>query len=200
MAKSGLFAAVALAAVLAACQGIPKEQTVAQYCAVPDHQDEGVCKLKVEIDGQSVALADTDMRLSEARGVADDAAGAAAKAQETAEAAMARADEAAAAANKADQVVCETRTIQNSSIGTCRPGFTLTSCTQTRYTYRAGGMSIMREINDQQCRFNTKVLEMQVRCCAAASSGVAPEDTLIKGTPDPVTPPAEPAEESPLRY
>ena len=59
----------------------------------------------------------------------------------------------------------------------------------------------MREINDQQCRFNTKVLEMQVRCCAAASSGVTPEDTLIKGTPDPVPPPPEePAEENALRY
>ncbi|KCZ91319.1 hypothetical protein [Hyphomonas jannaschiana] len=198
MAKSGLFAAVALAAATAACQGIPKEQTVAQYCAVPDHQDEGVCKLKVEIDGQSVALADTDMRLSEARNVADGAATAAAEAKELAAAAMARAEE---AANKTDEVVCETRTIQNSAIGTCRPGFTLTSCTQTRYTYRAGGMSIMREINDQQCRFNSKVLEMQVRCCAAASSGVTPEDTLIKGTPDPVPAPEEPVkEESPLRY
>jgi hypothetical protein len=198
MAKSGLFAAVALAAGVAACQGIPKEQTVAQYCAVPDHQDEGVCKLKVEIDGQSVALADTDMRLSQARNVADGAATAAAEAKELAAAAMARADE---AANMTDEVVCETRTIQNSAIGTCRPGFTLTSCTQTRYTYRAGGMSIMREINDQQCRFNSKVLEMQVRCCAAASSGVTPEDTLIKGTPDPAPTPEEPAkEESPLRY
>jgi len=197
MAQTRLFAAVALAAVMAACQGIPKEQTVAEYCAVPDHQDEGVCKLKVEIDGQSVALADTDMRLSEARNVADGAASAAAEAKALAAAAMARAEEAAA---QTDQVVCETRTIQNSDIGTCRPGFTLTSCTQTRYTYRAGGMSIMREINDQQCRFNSKVLEMQVRCCAAASSGVTPEDTLIKGTPDPVPPAAKPVEESPLGY
>ena len=198
MAHSRLFAAMATAALLAACQGIPTEQTVAEYCAVPDHQDEGVCKLKVEIDGQSVALADTDMRLSQARDVADGAAVAAAEAREMAAAAMARAEE---AANRADQVVCETRTIQNSKIGTCRPGFTLTSCTQTRYTYRAGGMSIMREINDKQCRFHDKVLEMQVRCCAAASSGLEPKDELIKGTPDPVPPPeAEPVEESPLRY
>ena len=200
MAKSGFFAAVALAAVVAACQGIPKEQSVADYCAVPDHQDEGVCKLKVEIDGQSVAIADTDMRLSEARGVADNAVGAAAKAQETAEAAMSRADEAAAAASKADQVVCETRTIRNSKVGTCRPGFTLTSCAQTHYTFRAGGMSIMREMNDQQCRFQDKVLEMQVRCCAAASSGVTPEDTRVEGTPDPAPAPAEPAETAALRY
>lgn len=197
MAHSRLFAAAALAALVAACQGIPKEQTVAEYCAVPDHQDEGVCKLKVEIDGQSVALSDTNMRLSEARGVADGAASAAAEAKDLAAAAMARAEE---AANRTDQVVCETRTIQNSKIGTCRPGYTLTSCTQTRYTYRAGGMSIMREINDEQCRFQDKVLEMQVRCCTAASSGAEPHDELIKGTPDPAPPPAEPVEESPLRY
>ncbi|MCA8902909.1 MAG: hypothetical protein KDA53_16845 [Hyphomonas sp.] len=197
MAHARFFAVAALAAITAGCQAIPREQTVAQYCAAENHQNDGVCRLKVEIDGQSVALADTDMRLSEARSVADNAAASAAAAQATADAAMARANEAAA---QTDQVVCETRTIQNSAIGTCRPGFSLTSCTQTRYTYRAGGMSILREINDQQCRFNSKVLEMQVRCCAAASSGAVPEDTLIKGTPDPVPPPAEPVETSPLRY
>ncbi|MEZ5997275.1 MAG: hypothetical protein R3B98_01095 [Hyphomonas sp.] len=197
MANARLFAATVLAAILAGCQAIPKDQTVADYCAVESHQNEGVCRLKVEIDGQSVALADTDMRLSQARRVADDASASAARAQASADAAMARANEAAA---MTDQVVCETRTIQNSDTGTCRPGFALTSCNQTRYTYRAGGMSILREINDQKCRFNSKVLEMQVRCCAAASSGVTPEDTLIKGTPDPVPPPAQPEEPSPLRY
>ena len=198
MGNGKFLAGAVAAAMLAGCQLIPAEQTVAEYCANPDKANEAVCKLKVEIDGQSVALADTDMRLSQARNVADGAATAAAEAKELAAAAMARAEE---AANKTDDVVCETRTIQNSAIGTCRPGFTLTSCTQTRYTYRAGGMSIMREINDQQCRFNSKVLEMQVRCCAAASSGVTPEDTLIKGTPDPIPAPEEPAkEESPLRY
>ena len=195
MAKTGLFAAVALAAGVAACQGIPKEQTVAQYCATPDHQDEGVCKLKVEIDGQSVALADTDMRLSAARNVADGAATAAAEAKELAAAAMARAEE---AANKTDDVVCETRTIQNSAIGTCRPGFTLTSCTQTRYTTRAGGLSFLREINDEKCRFNSRVLEMQVRCCAVSGSVAEPVDELIENEVPPAPAVEEPQEMPPV--
>ncbi|HPE47176.1 MAG TPA: hypothetical protein PLR76_02220 [Hyphomonas sp.] len=203
MAQLKLFAAAALAASLAACQSIPQQQTVAEYCATSNHQSEAVCKLQVEIDGQSVALKDTDMRLSQARSVADDASAAAAKAQAAAEearqlasAAMSRANE---AASKAGDVVCETRTIQNSKIGTCRPGYKLTSCTQTRYTYRAGGPSIMREINDQQCRFQDKVLEMQVRCCGSSASAPAPEDQLIKGTPAPATTETQP-ETSSLNY
>jgi hypothetical protein len=36
---------------------------------------------------------------------------------------------------------------------------------QTRYTTSAGGLAILRSINDTECRFNTRVLEMQVRCC-----------------------------------
>ncbi|MEZ5947040.1 MAG: hypothetical protein R3C04_09375 [Hyphomonas sp.] len=84
-------------------------------------------------------------------------------------------------ASRDDSVVCETRTIQQSNVGTCRPGYTVTSCTQTRFTYRAGGPSILREINDQQCRFQDKVLEMQVRCCANASMAPTPMDELIKG-------------------
>jgi hypothetical protein len=63
----------------------------------------------------------------------------------------------------------------------CREGFTLTSCQQTRYTYRAGGPSILREINDQQCRFHDRVLEMQVRCCGTASSVPQPADELVEG-------------------
>ncbi|MEZ5947041.1 MAG: hypothetical protein R3C04_09380 [Hyphomonas sp.] len=73
MAHARLFAGAALALALAGCQAIPQQQTVAEYCAADNHKNEGVCRLKVEIDGQSVALADTDMRLSQARAVADDA-------------------------------------------------------------------------------------------------------------------------------
>ena len=56
MAHARLFAAAALAALIAGCQAIPRDQTVAQYCAAENHQNDGVCRLKVEIDGQSVAL------------------------------------------------------------------------------------------------------------------------------------------------
>ena len=183
---SGKFLAVAIAAtaLLAGCQMMPAEQTVGEYCANPDKVDEAVCKLKMEIDGNSTALADTDMRLSQARN-------------------MARADAAMALAEEANgkEVQCETRTIQNSDTGSCRPGYALTSCTQTRYTYRAGGMSILREINDEQCRFNSRVLEMQVRCCAVSGSAPQPEDTLIENEVPPQPPqpeaPKEPVPVSP---
>lgn len=187
-----------LVLALAGCQSlIPQEMSVGDYCANPDRAQENVCRLKVEIDGQSTALSDTDMRLSEARSVADSATDAAARAQATADEAKATAE---AALAKTDEMVCETRTVQKSDTGTCRPGYTLTSCTQTRYTTRAGGLSFLREINDAQCRFNDRVLEMQVRCCNTASAAPAPEDDTINANmPEPEATPEAPAE-SPLGY
>ncbi len=198
-----LAGAVLSTALLAGCQMIPAEQSVAEYCANPDKAGEAVCKLKLEIDGNTTALADTDMRLSQARSMADNATEAAARAQASADAAQAQADAALALAEAANskEVQCETRTIQNSDTGTCRPGYALTSCTQTRYTYRAGGMSILREINDEKCRFNSRVLEMQVRCCAVSGSAPSPEDTLVEHDVPPLPPqpeaPKEPVPVSP---
>jgi hypothetical protein len=187
-----------LAMALAGCQNlIPQEMSVADYCANPDKAQENVCRLKVEIDGQSTALSDTDMRLSDARGVADSAATAAAQAQATADEAMQRAD---AALAMTDEMVCETRTVQKTDTGTCRPGYTLTSCTQTRYTTRAGRLSFLREINDEKCRFNERVLEMQVRCCNTASAAPEPQDeTVDANMPEPEATPEAP-EESPLSF
>ena len=68
---------------------------------------------------------------------------------------------------------------QKTDVGSCEPGYTLMSCTQTRYTTARGGLSILREINDEQCRFNTRVLEMQVRCCATANSAAVQNATPI---------------------
>lgn len=202
MGNGKILAGVALSTMmLAGCQMIPAEQTVAQYCADPDKATEAVCKLKLEIDGNTTALADTDMRLSQARAMADNATEAAARAQASADAARAQADAALAMAEEANnkEVQCETRTIQNSDTGSCRPGYALTSCTQTRYTYRAGGMSILREINDEQCRFNSRVLEMQVRCCAVSGSAPEPEDTLVENeVPPPPPQPEAPKEPVPV--
>ncbi|ABI76907.1 putative lipoprotein [Hyphomonas neptunium ATCC 15444] len=180
---------LALAALgMAACTSIPNDMTVGQYCANPDKADEDVCRLKVEIDGQSTALADTNLRMSEAFNLVGEAQTAADEAKADAAAAMAKAEEALA---KEDAMLCETRTIQKSNVGTCREGYTLTSCTQTRFTTRAGGPSILREINDQQCRFNDRVLEMQVRCCGMASAAPQPADeTVDEQMPEPVPPPA----------
>lgn len=199
MLSGGL--ALAALCVTAACTSIPNDMTVAQYCANPDKATENVCRLKVEIDGQSTALADTNMRLSDALSLTATAQSTADQARADAAAAMARAEEAMA---KEDQMLCETRTIQKSNIGTCREGYTLTSCTQTRFTYRAGGPSILREINDQQCRFQDRVLEMQVRCCGMASAAPQPADeTIDEKMPEPAAPPVEPppeAEPNTLQY
>jgi hypothetical protein len=160
--------------VLPACATLQRGQTVAEYCADPRKGGEAVCQLKIEIDGQSTALADTNMRLSDAQTLAAAANDAAMRAQSSADAAMLRAE-----AAMEDPLVCETRTIQRANTGTCREGYALTSCTQTRFTYAAGGPSILREINDQQCRFNDRVLEMQVRCCGLASQVPEPRDEVI---------------------
>jgi hypothetical protein len=152
--------AVALMGMAGACQTIPREMTVAEYCANPKQANKDVCKINVEIDGQRKALASTDMKLSEARAIADSA--------------LAKAEQALA---REDAMYCETRTINKTNVGTCAPGYKVVSCTQTRYTTRAGGPSILREINDEQCRFHDRVLEIAVRCCMAGAQA-APTETV----------------------
>jgi hypothetical protein len=177
MTLAAKFSTLAIAFALAgatACTGIPDEMTVAEYCADAGNADTDVCKLNLEIDGQRQALSRTDMSLREARSVADQALARATAAQEAAEQAMAR----------EDQMFCETRTVQRATTGSCSPGYTLVGCTQTRYTRRAGGVSILREINDESCRFNDPVLEMQVRCCMAGGAA-RPTEAAAPATPAP---------------
>ncbi len=175
MRIKSMLAGSMLAITLAGCAtGLPSDMTVAEYCANPDRAAESVCRLKVEIDGNATALSETNMSLSEARQMADSAMSAAAEAQASADAAQSRADEAFSMANSAllseKDLDCKTTTIQKSNIGTCEPGYTVMGCVQTRYTHRAGGLSFLRELNNEQCRFNSRVLEMQVRCCRAAGA------------------------------
>ncbi|MDZ4761295.1 MAG: hypothetical protein SGJ21_09510 [Alphaproteobacteria bacterium] len=155
---------VVLAAATASCQSIPREQTVGQYCSNASNINRDVCKVNVEIDGQRQALAQTNMTLSEARAVANDALSRANAAQQTANAAQQQANAAISPGMN-----CMTNTVQRSKVGSCAPAYKLVSCTQTRFTTRSGGMSIMREIDDTQCRFNDQVLEMQIRCCTAGA-------------------------------
>lgn len=169
--------AVVLAMAVAGCQQIPKDMTVAEYCANANNVEKDVCKINVEIDGQRRALAQTNMTLAEARAVADDALRRANSAQATADAAT-------AAVQKAT-LNCETKTIQRQKSGACSPGCKLLSCTQTRYTFNAGAPSIMRQISDDGCRFQSQVLEMQVRCCAV---GDVPTTTEASVTPAPTAP------------
>lgn len=171
MRMRSILASSMLAATLAGCvTGLPSDMTVAEYCANPDRASEEVCRLKVEIDGNATALSETNMSLNEARQIADAAVSAASAAQASADAAQSRADEAYSLAQHLSEqdLDCKTTTVQKSNVGTCEPGYTVMGCVQTRYTHRAGGLSFLRELNNEQCRFNSRVLEMQVRCCRAA--------------------------------
>ena len=120
------------------------------------------------------------MSLRDARQMADSAMMAANSAQDSANAAQSRADEAFSLATHLSEkdLDCKTTTVQKSNIGTCEPGYTVMGCVQTRYTHRAGGLSFLRELNNEQCRFNSRVLEMQVRCCRAAADG----ETMSSGS------------------
>ncbi|MEM7329184.1 MAG: hypothetical protein AAF437_10620 [Pseudomonadota bacterium] len=167
-----------LALTLAGCAtGLPSDMTVAEFCANPDNASEEVCRLKVEIDGNATSLAETNMSLRDARQMADSAMTAAGTAQASADAAQNRADEAYSLATHLSEkdLDCKTTTVQKSNVGMCEPGYTVMGCVQTRYTHRSGGLSFLRELNNEQCRFNSRVLEMQVRCCRAAadSDGMA---------------------------
>jgi hypothetical protein len=173
-------AVVVLAIAAAGCQQIPDNMTVVEYCSNPDNANKDVCKVNVEIDGQKRALAETNMSVSQARQVA--------------EAAMQRANAAQAAADKAQSTIdqaalhCETRTIQRAKTGSCSPGYKLISCTQTRYTFRAGAPSIMRAISDSECRFQSQVLEMQLRCCMSGANPPPSEASVAATSPAPTAP------------
>ena len=114
------------------------------------------------------------MSLKEARMIAVNALRVGEEAKVRAGQAQTRADQAydlaSAAMLKEEDLICKTEIVQKSNIGTCSPGYTVMGCVQTRYTHRSGGLSFLREVNNQQCRFNSQVLEMNVRCCKAATN------------------------------
>lgn len=186
MKKTHILAGIMLAGAMAACQS-QENISVADYCANPDRANENVCQLHVELNGTRTALSSTDLRLSEARKMADNAEQMASDAMTSAKGAHARADDAMhmaedalRAANTLDNLYCETNTINKTNIGTCPANFRLMSCTQTRYTHRAGGLSFLREIDDEMCRFNERVLEMKVRCCTVASNRPVAAQTVSR--------------------
>jgi len=156
-------AALAATATLAtACANRTGDQTIAEYCAAdPGRANHDICKQHGVIEGVRTSLG---QRITEVFGVAN-------RAQATADQAMAR------------QLTCSTRTLRNRNVGSCENGATLTACTQTRYTTRAGGMAILRSVSDTECRYNARVLEMQVRCCTVG-------DPLVQTNDQSPTPPA----------
>jgi hypothetical protein len=167
--------------------------TVVEYCSNPDNLNKDVCKVNVEIDGQKRALAETTMSLSQARQIADAALSKANNAQSTADQAL---QQASAAMSKDTALNCETKTIQHAKSGSCAPGMKLLSCTQTRYTFKAGAPSILRKVSDDGCTFNGKVLEMQVRCCTVGPMPVTPTEASVPAEPTKPSVPERPAQSS----
>lgn len=168
MRIASIFAAAALALLAGACANRTGDLTIAEWCAQdPGRADTDICKQHADTENVRTTLGG---RIAEVFGVAN-------RAQATADQAMQR------------DVRCVTRTLNRVNAGTCDPGYTLTGCTQTRYTTRAGGMAIMRSISDTECRFNGRVLEVQVRCCAMGPN--LPPATMVRDTPQPA--PQQPA-------
>jgi hypothetical protein len=158
----GLIAAATLAALATGCANRTGDMTIADYCSNPDHGNYDVCKQHRDVEGVRTTLGD---RITDLFGRTEHA-------QATADQALAR------------NITCTTHTIRNRQTGSCsEEGYTLTSCVQTHYTRRAGGMAILRAINDSECRFNSRVLEMQVRCCHVGDD--APDTAATQQPPPP---------------
>lgn len=165
-----ILAIAALALLTTACANRTGDQTIAQWCAADaGRADTDICKQHADTEEVRSSLGS---RIAEVFGVAN-------RAQATADQAMAR------------NVVCVTRTLNRTRTGSCDPGYTLTGCTQTRYTSRAGGMAILRSVNDTECRYNSQVLEVQVRCCAMGPN--PPPATMISDTTPPAPETPQPA-------
>ena len=157
---------VLFAAVATACAtGHTGDKSVAEYCADPKKANTDTCKVQAGVAANATKITAVE----------------------------AKADAAMTAANAAnarqDGVFCETRTVRYAKSGACSQGYTLMGCTQSRYWKRAGGVSIMREIDDKECTYATKVLELKVRCCMVGAQAAAKEEPLIEGG-KPVAPPA----------
>jgi hypothetical protein len=164
-----MLAAGMLALLASACANRTGDQTIAEYCSVPGREQHDVCKQHRDTENVRVSLGD---RIAEVFGIAN-------RAQDTADQAMTR------------EITCVTRTMNRTRTCSCDPGYTLTGCTQTRYTTRAGGMAILRSVNDTECRYNGQVLEVQVRCCAMGPN--PPPATMVSDEQPPAPEQPEPA-------
>lgn len=167
MRIASIIAAAALALLAAGCANRTGDMTIAEWCAQDaSRANTDICKQHADTEEVRTSLGS---RIAEVFGVAN-------RAQQTADAAMSR------------EITCVTRTMNRTRTGSCDPDYTLTGCTQTRYTTRAGGMAILRSVSDTECRFNSQVLEVQVRCCAMGPN--PPPATQVRDTapPEPQTP------------
>jgi hypothetical protein len=167
MRIASILAAAALALLATACANRTGDQTISEWCGQDSSRaDTDICKQHANTEEVRTTLGS---RIAEVFGVAN-------RAQATADQAMTR------------EISCVTRTLNRTQTGTCDPGYSLTGCTQTRYTHRAGGLAILRSVSDTECRFNGRVLEVQVRCCAMGPN--PPPATMVstQAPPEPATP------------
>lgn len=145
-------ALILLPAGVGACASRSGDQTIAAYCADPKRSDHDLCKVHADVEATRGDVRRNRADLDVTREVAD-------RADRNSTEALRLAGEAK------DNLTCVTRTLRRTDVGACEPGFVLTSCSQSRYTTRSGGPTVLRDINDEQCRFATRVLEIKVRCC-----------------------------------
>ena len=171
MRIASILAAAALALLAAGCANRTGDMTIAEWCAADPagRSNTDICKQHADTEEVRMTLG---QRIAEVLGIANHA-------QETADQAMAR------------DITCVTRTLNRTRTGSCDPGYALTGCTQTRYSTRAGGMAILRSVNDTECRYNGQVLEVQVRCCAMGPN--PPPATRVSDTAPPTPEQPQPA-------
>jgi hypothetical protein len=170
MKLSRVLIVAGIAALAAACAtGHTGNKSLEAYCAIASNTDTDICKVNA-----AAVTRDTATRAVADKGVAD-----AARAQATADQALAR----------QDGVFCETRTLNRTDTGSCSPGYTLVGCAQSRYWKRAGGPTVMRDIDDTSCRFATKVLEIKARCCMVGAAA-APKEAVTPAPKGQQTTPA----------
>lgn len=169
-----VLAAFSAALGVGACANRSGDQTIAAYCGIAKHAGEDLCKVHRDVESTRAEVKRNREDLDATREVAD-------RADRTASEALGLAQQANA---RGQNLSCNTRTLRRTAVGSCENGYVLTSCSQSRYTTRAGGATVLRDINDQQCRFATRVLEMKVRCCAVGAPAPTELAAEVAATPE----------------
>jgi hypothetical protein len=157
-----LFAALAATAAVG-CTSTLNGRQLGEYCSVERNAGKDLCAVNKEIQSTRADLAVTTKTANDAMSVATQA--------------------------NSKTVVCQTATLRHVKSASCAAGYTLMGCTQTHFTKRAGGMAIIRSVNDQQCTFSAKVLEVQARCCMV---GAPTQTAMVAPAPAPQAAPATP--------
>lgn len=170
-------AAAALALGLAACASRSGDETIAVYCSDPGRANQDLCKVHAEVEATRGDVRRNADAIAETRTIANQALNAAGEARLAADAAYSR----------QDGLHCVTRTVRRAQVGSCEAGYTLVGCSQSRYTTRSGGPTVIRNVDDTSCRFATRVLEMKLRCCHVGANAPTTQAEAEEAAPPPVS-------------